>query len=88
MKRDHEKILELLIEIEGRKYDYFECEPISDLDEEETFNYYQLRLMEDAGFVKETKSKASDGGIWRMTYQGHDYLDKHKPNGLPRIRQL
>ena len=71
MKRDLDRIREILLEIEG-------AEPLQELRYSGDIDCHQIQLLEDAGFVKAEIYEDSEGisaEVERMTSQGYDFLD-------------
>lgn len=71
MKRDLDRIREILLEIESAK-------PLQELSYNGDIDCHQIRLLEDAGFVKAEIYEDSEGisaEVERMTSQGYDFLD-------------
>jgi len=71
MKRDDEYIREMLFEAEeSSSYQYLASKPYDDSDEDKK-RHYHAELLCDAGFFV----RLNPEGVYRMTSQGHDYLD-------------
>lgn len=71
MKRDLDRIREILLEVESAK-------PLQELSYNGDIDCHQIRLLEDAGFVKAEIYEDSEGisaEVERMTSQGYDFLD-------------
>jgi hypothetical protein len=71
VRRDNEYIRELLFEIEAEPSHLFLAPLTLGGSEEEAKKHYHAELLCDAGFL----SQENEGGVYRMTSQGHDYLD-------------
>jgi len=72
MKRNNDLLRSLLFKIEAETDPIFLHGLTSESSAQDRVEYYHLRLLADAGFVEET---GSYGGVFRMTHQGHDFLD-------------
>ena len=75
MRRDDERLRELLLRIEDHDDWIFEHYLTSGSSDEHAKDYYHLRLLADAGLLEET---GRHGGNFRMTSQGYDFLDTIK----------
>ncbi|MDJ1006476.1 MAG: DUF2513 domain-containing protein [Paracoccaceae bacterium] len=70
MKRDNDFLRDLLFEIEAQDDFVFSHQSTLGEAAEERRRVYHIHLLCDAGFLTRTA-----GGGYRMTNQGHDYLD-------------
>ena len=78
MKRDLDRIREILLEIES-------AEPLQELSYNGDMDCHQIRLLVDAGFVKAEFYEDSDGisaDVERMTSQGYDFLDSIRSTAI------
>ncbi|NKW71739.1 DUF2513 domain-containing protein [Rhodobacteraceae bacterium R_SAG10] len=78
MKRDYDYIRELLFEIEGDPSHIFLASLTIGASEEAAKKHYHAELLCDAGFL----SKVNDGGVYRLTSQGHDYIEVIRDNSV------
>lgn len=72
MKRDDDLIRGLLFEAEASEDPLF-----GPFDDEDEKRYEHARLLCDAGLFQQVQS-----GVFRMTNQGHDYLDAIRDDGV------
>lgn len=93
MKRDLDRIREILLQSEAADKSKFNIYS----DKFSDFDRYQIELMEQAGFVKITRSENIKFGgpyqslglarrvsspYFEMTYEGHNYLDAIRNEGV------
>ena len=77
MKRDTDLIRDMLFEAEEDASHLYIAALSMGAGEEDKKKYYHAELLCDAGFFD---SKSS--GVYRLTSQGHDYLDAVRDEGI------
>ena len=79
MKRDNDYMIELLKKFEEDKSGMF----YRPADGPNLKLWHHLDLLCDEGFIK----KVGEHGFFRLTNQGHDFLDKIDKSGLEKIKE-
>ena len=69
MRRDYDRLRNLLIKIEEQDDPIYECPLAADASKEQRLDYFHLLLLCDMNLLEE---RPGDSGLFRMTNQGHD----------------
>lgn len=77
MKRDNDYIRDMLFEAEADESHLFLAVLTMGADQKATKKHYHAELLCDAGLLV-----SSNKGVYRMTSQGHDYLDAIRDEGI------
>ena len=74
MKRDHDYIRDMLFEAEDAASDQY----VAAIHDGDVKKSYHAKLLCDVGFFVQLNPQ----GVYRMTSQGHDYLDAIRDEGI------
>ncbi|MDP2064005.1 MAG: DUF2513 domain-containing protein [Phaeovulum sp.] len=82
MKRDDDLIRKLLFEFESSDEWQFPISKISGEPPERNSRQYHIHLLCDLGYLVCFTGGIAEAGVFRMTSQGHDFLDAVRDDGI------
>ena len=82
MKRDKDLLRELLFEFESSDEWQIRVPKFSGEPDERRARQYHIQLLCDEGYLVSFTGGIAEAGVFRMTAQGHDFLDAVRDEGI------